>query len=325
MFNFLGEYSDLAYSILIQIVIIFGCSLLLFKGLTKKSLNQIFKDFHFTKISLKAVLISIGLGICIIFVNIAINSVYVWILSMFGYSPSSTSISSYSLTAFLLAIFASAILPAFCEEFANRGMLLSGLKKLGAKKAIILSGLLFGLMHLNVAQFGYAFVIGMYLGFICLATGSIIPGMIIHFMNNALNEYFTFANVNSLPLGDFYENLNALLTGGSFVHSILIIFFLLLTVIFVFAWLSYLLIKNTRRDKLKSLGKELSETIKEATEEQQTQEQAPQIFRINIPISALGIQTKQTLFPSLKQNIPIYCAIFLSAVITVMTLIWNVI
>lgn len=320
MFGALGEYANLAYSVLIQIGLIFGVSFLLYKTLTKKKAKQIFKDFNFHKLSLKGILISIGLGICILFINIAINSVYVWILSWVGYTPSSgTPITSYALSTFLIAIFASAVLPAFCEEFANRGMLLFGFKKLGYKKAIILSGLLFGLMHLNIAQFGYAFVIGMFLGFLCIATGSIIPGMIIHFMNNALNEYITFANVNGLFLGDFYSKLDNLISGDNFISSILIIFFLILIVVFFFCWLTYLLIKDTRKKKIQDLSKDLTKTLKE---EKQT---SPQTFRIDIPMSALGFQAKQTYFPTLKQNIPLYTAIFLSSVITIMTLIWNVI
>lgn len=318
LLSFLGDYEDLVYSLIIQVGVIFGLSLVLYKTFSKKKVKEIFKEFKFEKISLKAVLICVGLGFLVIFLNIAFNSIFDLILRLFGYSPASSTITSYALSAFLIAIFASAVLPAFCEEFANRGMLLSGLKKLGIKKAIVLSGLVFGLMHLNIGQFGYAFLIGMFFAFIFFATGSILPSIIIHFMNNAVSEYLTFARVNDLPLGNFYDQIQSLIQGGGYIPTILVIYLVLLTIIFLFAWLTYLLIKETRGKKLMKIGDDLAETLAD-----QPEQLRPSILKIDIPISALGFNIKQTYFPSLKAKIPLYTTIFLGSVITLMTLIWN--
>lgn len=318
LLSFLGDYADLVYSLIIQVGVIFGLSLVLYKGFSRKKVKDIFKEFKFEKISVKAILICFGLGILIIFLNIAFNSIYDLILRIFGYAPASSAISSYTLSAFLIAIFASAVLPAFCEEFANRGMLLSGLKELGLKKAIIISGLIFGLMHLNIGQFGYAFLIGMFFAFVFFATGSIWPSIIIHFMNNAVSEYLTFARVNDLPLGNFYNQIQSLIQGGGYIPTILVIYLVLLTIIFLFAWLTYLLIKETRGKKLMKIGDDLAETLAD-----QPEEYRPSMLKIDIPISALGFSVKQTYFPTLKARIPLYTTMLLGTVITIMTLIWN--
>ena len=314
----LGAFEDLAYSLIIQVGIIFGLSFFLFKGFTGKSSKEIFREFGFKKISLKSVFLCIGIAICLIFLNTAFNSIYTMILSLFGYAPATSTITSYPFWAFLIALFASAVLPGFCEEFANRGVLLSGLKGLGAKKAIIISGLLFGLMHFNIGQFGYAFLAGMFFAYICLATGSIIPGMIIHFLNNGIVEYLTFAKVNDLPFGNFHAQFSVLVS-GDFLSSMVLIFVLLFTVSFLFVWLSYLLIKDTRSKHIKNISSEIAENLEDVKLKNGS------MIKINMPLQKMGfdIFKKQSVFPSLKQSIPLYMAIFLGAVITVMTLVWN--
>lgn len=319
LLNFLGDFEDLAYSLIIQVGIIFGLTLVLYKMFTGKSVKVIFREFNFKPISLKAVLLCIGIGVCLIFFNTAFNSVYTMILQIFGYSPATSTITSYPLYLFLITLFASAVLPAFCEEFANRGMLLNGLKKLGYKKAIVISGLLFALMHLNVGQFGYAFIVGMFFAFICIATGSIVPGIIIHFLNNGIVEYFSFARVNNLPLGDYYAQF-ATLGQGDFLSSIFLIFIALFAIMFLFAWFTYLLIKDCQTRKLKKIGNEICDNLSEA-------DLKPEggMLKINLSPKMMGMETKQTYFPPLKAKIPLYMALCLGAVITVMTLIWNAI
>lgn len=320
LLGFLGDFEDLVYSLLIQVGIIFGLTLLIYKNLTGHSVKQIFVKFKFKKISGKAVLLCIGIGCCLIVLNTAFNSVYTLILSLFGYAPASSVVTSYTLPAFLLALFSSAVLPAFCEEFANRGMLLNGLKRLGAKKAILISALLFALMHLNVGQFGYAFLVGIFLAFLFLATGSIWPGIIIHFLNNGIVEYLSFAKVNNLPLGNYYQAFSSL-TSGDFLSSMVLIFVVLFAVLFLFAWFTYLLIKDTRSKRIKTITNEIVENISESG----AQPTGP--IKISVPLNKMGFEVfaKQTCFPTLKAKIPLYCTIVLGTIITIMTLIWNVI
>ena len=50
-----------------------------------------------------------------------------------------------------------------------------------------MSGIFFGLMHMNFNQMAYAVVIGLIFGFVVEATGSIIPTMIMHFLINGFS------------------------------------------------------------------------------------------------------------------------------------------
>ena len=51
-------------------------------------------------------------------------------------------------------------------------------------KAALMSGLIFGLMHLNFNQFSYGFVLGVIFAAVVEASGSIYASMAIHFLIN---------------------------------------------------------------------------------------------------------------------------------------------
>jgi hypothetical protein len=87
---------------------------------------------------------------------------------------------------FVVMLFMIGIFGPFCEEFVFRGVIYGGYLKSGNKLgAILLSALLFGLMHLNVNQAIYAFAIGVALAFLKEATGSLLAPMICHMMFNS--------------------------------------------------------------------------------------------------------------------------------------------
>lgn len=84
----------------------------------------------------------------------------------------------------LLWIFTMSLLPAFVEEFAFRVVVLGSLRRFGDAFAIFASAMLFGLMHANAIQIPFAFILGLVFAYITVLSGSVIPAMIIHFLNN---------------------------------------------------------------------------------------------------------------------------------------------
>ncbi len=84
----------------------------------------------------------------------------------------------------VLLMFSSAVIPAFAEELLFRGVILSNLKPYGKGMAVLVSALLFGLMHMNLSQFLYATVAGVVLGVVYMATNSLWLCILIHFANN---------------------------------------------------------------------------------------------------------------------------------------------
>ena len=106
-------------------------------------------------------------------------------LSIFGLeNTASQSIPAKSLSEIILYIIAVAIVPAFAEEFAFRGIFMGVLRKYGDSFAIIASSVIFGAMHGNTTQIIFAFILGLIFGYIDCKTNSIIPSVIVHFINN---------------------------------------------------------------------------------------------------------------------------------------------
>ncbi|MCG8541725.1 MAG: CPBP family intramembrane metalloprotease [Clostridia bacterium] len=78
------------------------------------------------------------------------------------------------------------IAPVF-EEIIYRGIILEQLsKRYSITTSIIVSGLIFGLIHFNLHQSVNAFFIGLILGFIYIKTNSLLLCMFWHFANNFL-------------------------------------------------------------------------------------------------------------------------------------------
>lgn len=79
------------------------------------------------------------------------------------------------------------IVAPILEELIFRGIILGGLlKKHSPLTAIIVSSILFGLIHLNPWQFISAMMIGVFSGWIYYKTGKLSYSIIIHMVNNAV-------------------------------------------------------------------------------------------------------------------------------------------
>ena len=76
--------------------------------------------------------------------------------------------------------------PAVVEELLFRGALQGLMRPSGSAAAIFGPALLFGLLHLDLAQGLTAFACGVFLGWLAERSGSILPGMLLHLVNNAL-------------------------------------------------------------------------------------------------------------------------------------------
>ncbi len=95
------------------------------------------------------------------------------------------AIYSYGYGVCLLLI---ALLPAVCEELLFRGFLLSSLEHTMKKRAAILTAaIVFGLYHMNLVQTPTTALIGMALCYVAVQSESLLPGMLMHFFNNALS------------------------------------------------------------------------------------------------------------------------------------------
>ena len=86
------------------------------------------------------------------------------------------------------AILLVGVLPGICEELLCRGFLLSSFRpRFGATGAIILTAILFGILHMNPYRLLPTIWLGILLGYIVISTGSIYPAMLAHALNNSIS------------------------------------------------------------------------------------------------------------------------------------------
>ncbi|HEY4187204.1 MAG TPA: ABC transporter permease subunit/CPBP intramembrane protease [Polyangia bacterium] len=86
-----------------------------------------------------------------------------------------------------LSLFALAVTPAVCEESLFRGAILQGLRRqFSVPVSCVLTGILFGVMHGDVWRFVPTSLLGMLLSWVALSSGSIIPSMLVHVLNNGV-------------------------------------------------------------------------------------------------------------------------------------------
>ncbi len=87
----------------------------------------------------------------------------------------------------LFVLFVIAVVPAFAEEFLFRGFVQGSLERgLTPLKGVIFTGIIFGAFHLNPFTFVPLAIIGIYLGFLVLKSGSLMVPIAAHFFNNAI-------------------------------------------------------------------------------------------------------------------------------------------
>jgi len=81
------------------------------------------------------------------------------------------------------------ILAPLAEEIVFRGAVLKQLlttPSLTPLSAVVLSAIFFAVIHVNPAQMPHAFIAGLLLGWLYFRTGSILPGMCLHWVNNSV-------------------------------------------------------------------------------------------------------------------------------------------
>lgn len=247
LLSFMGEAGDYVFTIVVQIVLLFCGSIFLYSAFKKQKIKRTFGEFGIKKVSWKIVGFSILLGAVVFFLNMFVSSAFNGLIGLLGYEHASGSaISSYSFATLIVNVIFTAVLPGICEEIAHRGMLLKSLSPLGASKAIWISALFFGLLHLNIEQFFYATIIGLFLGFLTMVSNSIVPAMIVHFMNNFLSTYLTFSQVNGLPFGEIVSWVEAVLSSNVFVAIIMT-----LAILVILLYLLFLLTRKIASVSLK--------------------------------------------------------------------------
>lgn len=247
LFAFMGKYASYYLSLITQVGLIFLLPVFLLKTLSKSRTKEVFQFSCYKKTSFKVLFAAVLLGIIVFFINVYVANFFNNIIGIFGYKHASSS-SDVPATwlSFFVELFCTALLPAVCEETLNRGIFLNGHSMFGMRKSVLLSGLMFGLLHMNIEQFFYATLIGFLLGYLCWWCGSIYPGMIVHFMNNALSVFFSFSARRGWGIGGVFDKIAEFVSHNGTLGFVIFCLFMAFLVI-----VGYLLIRQMQAETVK--------------------------------------------------------------------------
>lgn len=339
-FSFISNslISSALATILIQVVIMVLVPMFLTFLLFKQKPKQQFKGNYFNKISGKAILISFGIGFLLFFINLIVANFFSSIIHSFGYSSSSsssgTTVDGSPIILFLIEVVLVAILPGFCEEFLHRGVLMRGVgSQTNYKLAIVISSVCFGLMHLNIEQVFYATILGLVIGFVGAMTDSILPCMILHFSNNFLSTYFSYASSQGWPGGTFFEIISAIYSNNSILFSFLFTVIVFLLLVIGAIYLIYLLFKETRMKKLQKSLLIVQQEVSGNLETQSPEKISADFKDLILPHLKNSDDVWNMLLPpsvsekpkfNLSTSLFLCSTLFMGVLITIFTFVWGV-
>ena len=112
-----------------------------------------------------------------------------WLCTLIGYEipPEMMAPQGYDDPATVIMYMTTALAPAFAEEFLFRGVIYGNLRPFGKTQAILISSILFALMHQNIGQFFYTFVGGIAMALMYELTGTLWCSILFHLFNNELS------------------------------------------------------------------------------------------------------------------------------------------
>lgn len=129
-------------------------------------------------------------------------------------------------------VFATVFLAPVIEELLFRGVLWSILQEnKGTATAVIVTTVYFVFLHLTLNNAFSAILIGICGSMFILFTGSIIPSIVIHLLNNLLVTILGYSDIMHLPI----EKLDSILTMSSLL-ILLVIFAILLALVMFYGF-----------------------------------------------------------------------------------------
>lgn len=133
----------------------------------------------------------LGLSVFVMSNLLTDGVIFVW--SGFGLPvPDLSGDQDGSTRSLIFSLISTAVLPAVLEEMSFRGILLERLRPFGDRFAVLVSALLFGLAHGNIIQIPFAFLLGLFFGYIVVRTNNILLAMLLHFLNNGMSVLFEY-------------------------------------------------------------------------------------------------------------------------------------
>ena len=193
----------------------FFLPVILFNKMNKNSQKEVYEPKDSDKKSPLYVAILFGIGLVLIYCSSFVNYFLVGLFT--DYSQFSSEFLwfvelkyPYQMVIYFISY---AIIPAFVEEILFRGTVCRVLTVYGKTTAVVVSAILFALMHTNIEQMLYTFVAGLFFGLLYVESKSILAPILLHLLNNSISVFGEILYQNALPsVYEAYISLTDVLT-----------------------------------------------------------------------------------------------------------------
>ena len=160
-----------------------------FNSLNKNAQREIYEPYETQKASALETVSILGMSLGIIMLAAYVN--YFAVNIFWDYSDFTSEYFwavdlDHAYQAIIYFVYC-AIIPAVVEELLFRGTVCRVLKVYSDGAAVVISAILFALMHSNIEQLFYTFVAGLIFGWIYVRTKRLIYPIILHFLNNGIS------------------------------------------------------------------------------------------------------------------------------------------
>lgn len=197
IYKFVGV-TDIRIVLLINHIVLFLLPALIYLLINKLSIKQ---TLRLNRLYLKDTLLIILLG----FIVQPVMMFFSLISSFFFNNEVGAFVSEITSTPYILLLGLIALLPSITEEVTIRGIVLSGYDNQNKYIAALITGLFFGILHLDPQQFLYATALGFLFAIVVRITNSIYASMIMHFIINGTSA--TIAKISSMIV-EIFPNIN---------------------------------------------------------------------------------------------------------------------
>ncbi|WP_094549676.1 type II CAAX endopeptidase family protein [Petroclostridium xylanilyticum] len=269
--------------------------------------KQVRKVLRINRLSIVNVLITVGIMVFSLPLIGFINFIVISIINAIGRPIPNPLLDIKNIRSLIIGTAVIAGSAGICEEVMFRGVVLRGYERFGKTTALIVTSLLFAVMHRNIQNVAGIFFIGLVIGYLVYRTNSIFAGMIAHFTNNAIVVVITFglnkfAEMAGIDIKELTESQQAL---GLQAMNIAAAIFWLFIVIFsavVFAGLITLLRHNTQdivgrnNDQVKNMEWRVENEHRNIT--------FSQYIPLVIGLILIGLKFTQDIYYILSLNMP---------------------
>lgn len=169
------------------------------------------KESVFQKITKKE---SISLFRLAIFINLIVSAVVSWLPDM-ATNDYNQMMSIVTNGKFGIVLLTSGILAPIIEELIFRYGICGIFSKKSEQAQIVVSALLFGIAHWNIIQSTYAFLFGLFLGYLYVKTKNLTYPVLFHLVVNSSSVIYEYAPKTLQTAGICF----AILCGASFVFQ----------------------------------------------------------------------------------------------------------